>query len=83
MKSENSTCLTSIVLLLASAVPLVAWAASPRAHPFLGALGVVLYLAGGVFGIYGAYLATEPGETIPEMTKAVPTALAMKKAAGS
>jgi hypothetical protein len=83
MKSENSTCLTSIVLLLASAVPLAVWAASPKAHPFLGALGVVLFVVGGVFGIYGAYLATEPGATAAEMTKTVPAALAMKKAAGS
>jgi hypothetical protein len=90
MKSENSTCLTSIVLLSASAVPLIAWAATPKAHPFLGILGGVLYVVGGVFGIYGAYLAAEPGETIAEMRKTMPTgsgtadgALAMRKTAGS
>jgi hypothetical protein len=50
----------------------------------------VLYVAGGVLGIYGAYLGTEPGETIAEMTKTVPPASgtadavkAMKKTAGS
>jgi VIT1/CCC1 family predicted Fe2+/Mn2+ transporter len=90
MKNEDSTCFISIFLLLGSAVPLVVWAASPSAHPFLGTLGVVLYLAGGVFGIYGAHLATEPGETIAEMGKTVPTAsgiaggaLVMRKTAGS
>ena len=90
MKNEDSTCFISIFLLLGSAVPLVVWAASPSAHPFLGTLGVVLYVAGGVFGIYGANLATEPGETIAEMRKTVQTAsgiadgaLAMRKAAGS
>ena len=90
MKHEDSTCLVSIFLLLASAVPLVVWAASPSAHPFLGTLGIVLYVVGGGVGIYGAYLATEPGETILETTKTVPTTsgtedtkLAMRKAAGA
>jgi len=64
-------------------VPLIAWAATPKAHPFLSILGGVLCVVGGVFGIYGAYLATEPGQTFPEMTKTVPAALAMNKASGS
>ena len=89
MKNEDSTCLISILLLLASAVPLVVWASSPRVHPFLGTLGAVLFVVGGVIGIYGAYLGTEPGETIAEMTKTVPATSdtadglkAMKKTAG-
>ncbi len=90
MKNEDSTCLVSILVLLVSAVPLVGWAASPRAHPFLGTLGILLYVVGGGVGIYGAFLATEPGETIPETTKTVPSTsgtehakLAMRKAAGA
>jgi hypothetical protein len=90
MKNEDSACLISILLLLASAVPLAVWAASPKFHPFLGIFGAVLYVAGGVLGIYGAYLGTEPGETIAEMTKTVPptsgtadAVKAMKKTAGS
>ena len=90
MKNEDSACLTSILLLLASAVPLAVWASSPKFHPFLGIFGALLYVAGGVLGIYGAYLGTEPGETIPKMAKTVPPASgtaeavkAMRKTAGS
>ena len=90
MKNEDSSCLISILLLLASAVPLAVWASSPKVHPFLGIFGAVLYVAGGVFGIYGAYLGTEPGEIIAKMTKTVPptsgtahAVKAMTKTAGS
>ena len=87
---ENSVFLTSTCLLTVSVFVLIPAISYSKLNPYLAGFGLLIFSMGLGFGIYAAWLFTEPGETVTEMTKIGSHGastngepLVMKKAAGA